>query len=1315
MRPFLWIVLCGAVALASTASATTFPITSDNDDANVEALDPVTSGWPPTDVFGCDAAFIANTQKSGGVTPNYIRNVGLLRWDTSALGAGATGSAILRINPDNIFDADSVFLSCGWVADWVTCGPEDYTNTIQSNALVISLSLLTLHADNDLPLGNVSNINRSGETALSCSLRRVSNAAPLGSNALTIVDYSTSPTDSARLVVTDANTPTITPTPTRTPTRTNTPTNTNTAVNTNSPTRTPTRTNTPTQTPTAISSVDCCTNGEACAVGPIRCPSDWDVVQNANCALGPCFTFTPANTPTGTIPASTATPTRTFTPTSTAIPDNYCCTNAGAICADGPHNCPAGWTVVPNAACDFGPCDTFTPTPTRTRTPTIGFSEEIQYIVVQTGTATITATPTRTPTGPSPLPSSTRTPTPTGSTPTWTPSRSPTLTGTPATRTPSNTPSLTPTGPTPTPFAIEEAVQYLLITTVPPDTVTATFTPTQTRTPTRTVTVAAECCQLPSSCTTIQVPSCCGACANPGIVTVDDYNLCVSILNGAQPLSACPVCDCDGTGDVSIADINRIVQNLNFGCGWQQCNALGGTPAPNGSCVDGLCALDTPTPTPLGTSTATQTATPSWTQIPGEPTYTPTETPTPTDTPRIICVTVTATPTELPDKTCCQCGTSQCVEPSEGSNCGTCVVVFHAVCAEFAEGISGCVPRACGTAGGSLNDVARLSPTSLWAFDDPVDSTVAVDSADSNPGHYTGDLKVTGNGVDMDTHGSVTTAVQYVAPQTMSVMMCIRGTTGTFAQFATGPDPANALLEVSPAGTLWWGITYGSGGFGPGGSQFSEVPPSVPYWPAPRIPTVSDGIWHLIVGTLGPSGGQKTYLDGQLVASAPYHFFIAPTPGTWTFGNGNTAGWPNISGGGYAGHLQYAAWWNGVQLSDGQIDGLVRSPTPVPTNSNTPTLTATRTITPTRTPTPTALPFAFCCQCPLGCLEPTDGHCLPGCSVFPNADPSKCQGPHTQGEPNCQYPANSCCQCPNGVCTQPQPGIPCETGGCELFPNGAQPCATRSPCLNNTSTPTQTPTPTRTGTPTATGTSSPTPTNTATRTATRLPFNTCCQCNFESNPTCVPPGPDNECPETCIRVSDAALPCTGSNCATYTPTPTVTPTPTQTPTVTATATAIPTSACCEYDVGFDECSQGVHNCPSGAIVFTDSKCTLPERRCFTPQPTHTPTRTPTVTNTPTQTPTVVPGCLKLAQSLCDPVLSALMPTPPPPYNCADNRNLPGVGMSQSFCDALNITAPGCCLGYDSTNHCVPTDGAWADLCPCVDCSPTPTPSSTPTP
>lgn len=630
--------------------------------------------------------------------------------------------------------------------------------------------------------------------------------------------------------------------------------------------------------------------------------------------------------------------------------------------------------------------------------------------------------------------------------------------------------------------------------------VCVTFTPTPTSIP------AGWCCANglfcgngPLRCPNNATP---GPMGNAACVQEGMGGVCATFTPTFAPGSCC---DC--------AELGCFNASLRQGCA--TCDVV-----ENAVCDDGGCVTPTPVPS--------------------------------TPTPHLECVT------PVPDDTCCNCGVFGCVAPSGGACEEGCATVPHAQCVE-SEGTSSCVPRACGFGGANLTDIAALNPTSLWAFDEPEDSTIAIDSADANPGTYTGNLKVTGNGVNMSGQGSVTTAVTYGGggPQTMSVLACVRGTTGTIASYGAEAAPANALLEVSPAGMIWWGNTYGSGQFAPAPyrSQYSLVPKSSPWWPAPKYSTVSDGRYHLVVGTLGQLG-QTTYLDGRKIGSTAYQYIQVPTPGTWTFGNGNTAGWPNTSGGGYIGHLHFAAFWNGTQLTDSEVGALSASFTPTPTVTATSTITRTPSITPVPSLTPTFLPGG-CCQCTqlgIGCVQPVDGYnCnLQGstpCEWFPESNPCP---PWFSSPPDptpasvCSLPNGSCYQCGAQGCQQPTPGK--QKPQCTVVYNASQPCGDNLFCT--------TPTPTRTITGTQIATF--TPTWTPTRTPTP---NTCCQCFKMEGGTisevppwiaCLPPNPDNSCPAPtppvgttwdCQYVQNQGSPCLGFNNACIMQTPTPTPNP----------------------------------------------------------------------------------------------------------------------------------------------------------------------------
>lgn len=356
---------------------------------------------------------------------------------------------------------------------------------------------------------------------------------------------------------------------------------------------------------------------------------------------------------------------------------------------------------------------------------------------------------------------------------------------------------------------------------------------------------------------------------------------------------------------------------------------------------------------------------------PTPPTNTPTDTPTPTITPTS---TDTFTPTATPIPATKRCVTRtptpmtgiydvqidlSTPRPTATEPSPTSAVTSHTPTPSKTP--SPTLPKSCKTftqpptitptitptphdcSGFSFNGITALGPSSLWRFDETTTTAPAMDGIDSNPGTYVPPLTLAA-GVDVDGQGKVTTGVVYPPSQEQSLLVCFHGTTGTLASFAPPGQNATALLEVSNGGTVYWGLTWGSG-------QQQIVPPAIPSW---EPPTVADGKPHVVVATFGQNG-QRTYLDGTLLQQGvgPYRVFTS-APGSWTWGYGNVGNWPAISTFGYSGHFDGVAWWQNRQLSDAEVFQITApTPTITPTSTHTPTVTRTPTITPTRTKTPT--------------------------------------------------------------------------------------------------------------------------------------------------------------------------------------------------------------------------------------------------------------------------------------------------------------------------------------------------------------------------
>lgn len=518
----------------------------------------------------------------------------------------------------------------------------------------------------------------------------------------------------------------------------------------------------------------------------------------------------------------------------------------------------------------------------------------------------------------------------------FTPTPTPTITQTPT----GTIPSPTPTVPTSTPTQTPTQTATATVTPTGTDTATATETPTVTLTPTGPTETATITPTQTVTPTVTETPT----VTITATATQTSARPTPTITNTPIPDRCCIVPLF--SGNACVADI------------WGDCGAAEGafgsaipTPIDGGSCAGTFPNAFCATVTPLESATPTQTPTVT-------ATGTVTQTGTVTPTFHIICASPTSTPTPIHCKTFTPL-------PSATSTPNTC-------------------------SGKDFDKILALGPTSLWRFNEfplptftagtvtpgtptttPTPITIAADSVDSNPGTYSTSVQLTGGGIDLDGSDMVTTNVFYPAEQEQSVLVCFYGTTGTLAAFAPSFNTApSAVVEVSQGGTVWWGITYGAG-------QQSLVPPLVQSW---EPPIVSDGIPHIVVGTLGPAG-QKTYLDGKLLkGTAPYHVFISPQS-TWTWGYGNIANWPGVSIQGYQGHLDGAAWWGNRQLSDAEVAFISElTPTPSPSVTITPTRTITPTVAgtippvPTRTPTftetPTVSPTPTASETPTG-LTPT--------------------------------------------------------------------------------------------------------------------------------------------------------------------------------------------------------------------------------------------------------------------------------------------------------------------------------------------------------
>lgn len=150
-----------------------------------------------TEIFGPTREFGAGTYQ--------VKN-GLLLWDTSSLPDDATvTAATLRLKFSWVANPDSRSFTADWFA-WGASAAADYSlngdaagfaagTTAHSGT---SLGSITVNADNDFALTNLSNISKTGNTYLRL---HVSGGQPAGANQLTFYAQEHTTEPAARLIV----------------------------------------------------------------------------------------------------------------------------------------------------------------------------------------------------------------------------------------------------------------------------------------------------------------------------------------------------------------------------------------------------------------------------------------------------------------------------------------------------------------------------------------------------------------------------------------------------------------------------------------------------------------------------------------------------------------------------------------------------------------------------------------------------------------------------------------------------------------------------------------------------------------------------------------------------------------------------------------------------------------------------------------------------------------------------------------------------------------------------------------------------------
>lgn len=223
------------------------------------------------------------------------------------------------------------------------------------------------------------------------------------------------------------------------------------------------------------------------------------------------------------------------------------------------------------------------------------------------------------------------------------------------------------------------------------------------------------------------------------------------------------------------------------------------------------------------------------------------------------------------------------------------------------------------------NITAVGGQTSCWVPAVSTPSTIS-DVTDGNPLTIQGDssftLPASGGincqGVSGGPGCDLTSLVSYSNPQPITLVMSFSGTGGPLAQFGSTSSVFAQQqfyeLYLDSYGRISWGVNnYGNlnvlqsrGGAGP----------------------FVDGNPHIVVVSIGPAG-MNIYADGAKIGTQNSQL-ANYSQGAWYFGGavlqgnpptGNT--WPNAPAQQwFNGTINYAAWWNGTQLTDAQAIGV---------------------------------------------------------------------------------------------------------------------------------------------------------------------------------------------------------------------------------------------------------------------------------------------------------------------------------------------------------------------------------------------------------
>ena len=208
--------------------------------------------------------------------------------------------------------------------------------------------------------------------------------------------------------------------------------------------------------------------------------------------------------------------------------------------------------------------------------------------------------------------------------------------------------------------------------------------------------------------------------------------------------------------------------------------------------------------------------------------------------------------------------------------------------------------------------VLASGPAHLWEFaygEDPgLDALATSNLTLGDDIAVLGSTAVEGGAGALDCSGTYGSVVNSQTPETLagdvSVEVWVNTTTGgQVLSFGSSAEGASGKVDrtvfVSGDGKVHFGVR--------GAKRYVVSSES----------SVSDGIWHHVVGTMSTASGLSLYIDGQLVATEPKGNQVSEFEGFWRICGDSLSGWPKADGkAAYVGSVDEVAVYNKTLSAD---------------------------------------------------------------------------------------------------------------------------------------------------------------------------------------------------------------------------------------------------------------------------------------------------------------------------------------------------------------------------------------------------------------